>query len=498
MWQLSPLLALLGSVLVGCCVTGSVAQDAHEEHGAWEWAGVFDLKGEDHTLIFGNGAAHCKLLLVATTSANEEGIESVEETAEATWEDETAPAEEIEPFDTDVLVPGTLYEIHLDNSVQSFRLSITTPQAYVLFLEHSIAEVESPGLHFLKDAHGHDVEPAAVEAASESDDADHDDHGKIGLIVVACLIVTAVSAVGLLVIVPVMKVMKVNVDTASTLVIDVGSSFASGALLSTMSMLMMPEALMMYSSYSEADRGRIVGAWFLFGFIAVAIIGWVGNCTRTQVVAKIDQKQLDDPEQSGLVSAEKIGSSKGCSTWRPVAWSVLFGDFLHNFSDGIAIGVAFNLCGESAGWAVAVGAVLHEIFQELADFIVLTTKGKLSIPAAICANLLSGTACLLGGLLVAGLDFSPQTTGAVLAFGSGTYAWIGTVECYAHCASCTEKLDKPRDVALRVLAFLIAAVAIVLALSGHEHCEAAHAHGESSTEEAGGGHHDHDDHGRRF
>ena len=101
MWP-SPL-ALLGSVLFGCCFTGSVAQDAHEEHGAWEWAGVFDLEAEDHTLIFGNGAARCKVLLVATTSADEEGIEGVEETAETTWEDETAPAEEIEPFDTDAL-----------------------------------------------------------------------------------------------------------------------------------------------------------------------------------------------------------------------------------------------------------------------------------------------------------------------------------------------------------------------------------------------------------
>ena len=491
MWP-SPL-ALLGSVLFGCCFTGSVAQDAHEEHGAWEWAGVFDLEAEDHTLIFGNGAARCKVLLVATTSADEEGIEGVEETAETTWEDETAPAEEIEPFDTDALVPGTLYELHIDNPVQSFRLSIATPKAYVLFLEHGPTEVESPGLHFLKDAHGHDVEPAAIEAAaSESEKDDHDDHGKTGLIIAACTVVTAVSAIGLLVIVPIMKLMKMDVDSASKLVIEVGSSFASGALLSTMSMLMLPEALMMYSSYSEGDRGRIVGAWFLFGFISVAIIGWVGNCTRTQVA---EQKQVEDPEQSGLVSTEKTGGGKGCSGWRPVAWSVLIGDFFHNFSDGVAIGVAFNLCGDSAGWTVAGGAVLHEIFQELADFIVLTTKGKLSVPAAICANLLSGTSCIIGGLLVAGLDLSPQTTGALLAFGSGTYTWIGTVECYA---SCVEKVDRPRDVALRVLAFLIAVVAIVLALSGHGHCEAAHAHGESSTEEAGGEHDDHGNHGRRF
>jgi zinc transporter ZupT len=100
----------------------------------------------------------------------------------------------------------------------------------------------------------------------------------------------------------------------------------------------------------------------------------------------------------------RLAGGRGCAcepgNWAPVAWSVLIGDLLHNFVDGIAIGVAFRSCGPDFGWVVASGAAAHEVTQELADFIVLITRGRMSVGAALGLNLLSALSCVLGVLRI--------------------------------------------------------------------------------------------------
>ena len=52
--------------------------------------------------------------------------------------------------------------------------------------------------------------------------------------------------------------------------------------------------------------------------------------------------------------------------------AVLIGDFFHNLCDGFFIGAAFQVCGNAFGWSIATGTILHELPQEIADFVVLT------------------------------------------------------------------------------------------------------------------------------
>ena len=78
-------------------------------------------------------------------------------------------------------------------------------------------------------------------------------------------------------------------------------------------------------------------------------------------------------------------------------WSVLVGDSIHNFCDGIIIAAAF-LADVQLGIVTAVAVVAHEIPQEVGDYIVLLNAG-FSRRKALLYNGLSGLASVLGGVL---------------------------------------------------------------------------------------------------
>lgn len=77
--------------------------------------------------------------------------------------------------------------------------------------------------------------------------------------------------------------------------------------------------------------------------------------------------------------------------------SVLVGDSVHNFCDGVLIAAAF-LTDPHLGWMTAIAATAHEIPQEVGDYLVLINAG-FSRARALAYNLLSGLAAVLGGLL---------------------------------------------------------------------------------------------------
>jgi zinc and cadmium transporter len=78
-------------------------------------------------------------------------------------------------------------------------------------------------------------------------------------------------------------------------------------------------------------------------------------------------------------------------------WSVLVGDAIHNFCDGIIIAAAF-LTDVRLGIVTALAVVAHEIPQEVGDYIVLLNAG-FSRAKALLFNALSGLASVLGGVL---------------------------------------------------------------------------------------------------
>lgn len=77
-----------------------------------------------------------------------------------------------------------------------------------------------------------------------------------------------------------------------------------------------------------------------------------------------------------------------------VAWMVIMGDGLHNFTDGMAIGAAFsnNIPG---GFSTAIAVFCHELPHELGDFAVLLKAG-MTAKQAVFYNILSSILSFFG------------------------------------------------------------------------------------------------------
>ncbi|VDP99987.1 unnamed protein product [Trichobilharzia regenti] len=120
------------------------------------------------------------------------------------------------------------------------------------------------------------------------------------------------------------------------------------------------------------------------------------------------------------------GHSHDLSSVRAIAYTIIAGDGLHNFCDGIAIGAAFanDIRG---GLSTSIAVLCHELPHELGDFAVLLHAG-MSVKSALFYNLLSSVLCAGGmilGFLLGGLH-SLDTWIFMLA--AGMFVYIALVD----------------------------------------------------------------------
>lgn len=107
----------------------------------------------------------------------------------------------------------------------------------------------------------------------------------------------------------------------------------------------------------------------------------------------------------------------------PVSYLILIGDGVHNFIDGIIIGVSF-LVSVPFGIITTLLIIGHEIPQELGDFAVLV-YGGFSKKKALMYNFLSQLTAVIGGII--GYVFSTRIEGVVpfiLPFAAGGFIYI--------------------------------------------------------------------------
>lgn len=111
----------------------------------------------------------------------------------------------------------------------------------------------------------------------------------------------------------------------------------------------------------------------------------------------------------------------------PLAFTNLFGDAIHNFVDGLVIGVSF-LVSTEVGIATTIAVILHEIPQEIGDFGVLIYSGLTKIKALLF-NFLSALIAVVGciiALLVG--EASEELSHALLMFAAGGFLYISIAD----------------------------------------------------------------------
>nr|XP_060636749.1 zinc transporter ZIP10 isoform X1 [Anolis sagrei ordinatus] len=110
-----------------------------------------------------------------------------------------------------------------------------------------------------------------------------------------------------------------------------------------------------------------------------------------------------------------------------IAWMVIMGDGIHNFSDGLAIGAAFS-AGLTGGISTSVAVFCHELPHELGDFAVLLKAG-MTVKQAIVYNLLSAMMAYVGMLIGTAVgQYANNITLWIFAVTAGMFLYVALVD----------------------------------------------------------------------
>ncbi|XP_072927393.1 zinc transporter ZIP10-like isoform X1 [Hemitrygon akajei] len=110
-----------------------------------------------------------------------------------------------------------------------------------------------------------------------------------------------------------------------------------------------------------------------------------------------------------------------------IAWMVMMGDGMHNFTDGLAIGAAFST-GISGGFSTTIAVFCHELPHELGDFAVLMKAG-VKMRQAVKFNLVSAVLSYLGMVLgIAAGQYTDNVTPWIFASTAGMFLYVALVD----------------------------------------------------------------------
>ena len=153
-------------------------------------------------------------------------------------------------------------------------------------------------------------------------------------------------------------------------------SLSAGVLLATALLHVLPEAF-----ESQADTHRLF-ATLLGGLLFFFLL------EKAELYRHAHHHEGDGHGHHHHFDSEQAGRG---------GLSVLVGDSIHNFCDGIIIAAAF-VSSPELGLTTALAITLHEIPQEVGDTIVLINAG-FSRRKALLYNAASGLAAVVGGVL---------------------------------------------------------------------------------------------------
>ena len=145
---------------------------------------------------------------------------------------------------------------------------------------------------------------------------------------------------------------------------------------------------------------------------------------------------------------------------------IVTGDGMHNFFDGLAIGVAFAGSGIGGGLSTSVAILCHELPHEIGDFAVLLNAG-LSTKRAVMYNTLSAVLCFIG--MTVGIAVGKMDTGFLSAIIAGMFLYIALVNMVPQLDCCPTQSSMTRAFKLSIqLIGICIGVAIMCVISIYE------------------------------
>lgn len=172
-------------------------------------------------------------------------------------------------------------------------------------------------------------------------------------------------------------------------------SFAAGTMLAAALLDVIPEAL-------AIGNAEIVSKMVLCGIVAFFI----------------GEKTLLWHHHSHNHKEEHI---------KPVGPLVIVGDTIHNFLDGVVIGITFSL-DYKLGIITTLAIIAHEIPQELGDFAILLNAG-VDKAKVFTVNIISSMAAVLGAWLAISIQGTiTQYMPYLLGFAAGNFIYIAAAD----------------------------------------------------------------------
>lgn len=177
-------------------------------------------------------------------------------------------------------------------------------------------------------------------------------------------------------------------------------AYAVGTLLAAAILELVPEAM----SYGAVDRAMRLFLAGILGFLLLErLLRW----------RHLHQAHPTRPHRNGA-EHETVAM-------------ILWGDALHNFVDGLVLGVSFVVDAE-LGLAATLAVFAHEVPQEIGDFAILLGSG-MSPRRAVSLNLLSASTVVPGAL--ASFLWSSGVGGAIpwlLPLAAGGFVYIALAD----------------------------------------------------------------------
>ena len=369
--------------------------------GPWEFASLYHLQGPkvDSTTVKGDTTSEYTFLFYKQKGKYADatfdvsfGINSVEGTAGIEKAEPSAitlwktNATVVNANDNTFLSKDIKYQLKFDNdnAVSSYRFKFDKTESaaptgtgtscggdchFIFFFQHFPSEFD---LH-LFDANGNEIMPEATEPATAGKTkkspivyANYAENG--GEAVFASILVAFCTLLGILTVLPCCNVgpEKKNCMDGSNFFMVLASAFAAGTLFSTTVMLILPEGVRMVDGAmgwsNEAMNNFVIGICLFSGFFLGALIdvfshfmgGNPGDANTSSADKEIEMQNKNAVEE-GKVGTNDVGlEKKGMFAITPNKWgrivgTIIVGDFMHNFVDGIAIGVAFLGCNTTGG-----------------------------------------------------------------------------------------------------------------------------------------------------